>query len=95
MRPRTVSVPVVGLVMPATSFEQRALAGTVAADDAQGSPRRHRERHVADRRERLVRLQIADQAARQQRALERRELAPAAVAAVDLRHVGDFDGVHH
>ena len=75
-------------------LEQRALARAVPADDAKRTPRRQRERHVPDRRKRLVRLQVAHEASRQQRALERGELPPAVVATVDLRRVGDFDGVH-
>ena len=68
-------------------LQRGALARSVAADDAVGRSLRHRERHVGERRERLARLQVAQDAALQQRALERREL-PAAVAAVDLRDVG-------
>ena len=36
-------------------LERRALAGSVAADDAVGAPLRHRERDVCQRRERLGR----------------------------------------
>ena len=45
-------------------------------------------------RERFVRVQVANQAAAKQRALQRRELPLVAEAAVDLRGVDDFDGVH-
>ena len=56
------------------ALEQRALARAVAADDAVGAALRHRERHAAQRLERLVGLQIAQQAAAEQRRLQRREL---------------------
>ena len=72
-------------------LQQRALAGAVAADDAERAPLRHRQRDVVQRRERLVGLQVLDEAARQQRALQRRELLAPAVAAVDLRDVRDLD----
>ena len=74
------------------ALEQRRLARSVAADDAVGAALRHAEGHAAQRRERLVRLQIADQAALEQRRLERRELLLPRVAAVDLRDVDDVDG---
>ena len=68
-------------------LERRALAGPVAADDAVASrPCGTVNDTSVQRRERLVGLQIAQDAALQQRALQRREL-PAAVAAVDLRDV--------
>ena len=94
MRPLTLDRAGRRLGDAGDQLQQRALARAVAADDAERPAARHRERHVAHRGERLVRPQVAHQAARQQRALQRRELLPPAVAAVDLRGVGDFDGVH-
>ena len=68
-------------------LQRRALARAVAADDAEGaSPSARVNDTSVQRRERLARLQIAQDAALEQRALERGEL-PAAVAAVDLRDV--------
>ncbi len=66
-------------------LEHRALAGAVAADHAERPPCGQGEGDVLHRRERLVRLQIPNQAPRQQRALERGELPPPVVAPVDLR----------
>ena len=77
------------------ALEQRALAGAVAADHTVGAALRHRERHVAQRLEGFVRLQVAEQAAVQDRRLERRELLLLRVAPVDLRDVGDFNGGGH
>ena len=75
-------------------LQHRALARPVAADDTERPPGRYREGHVPHGGKRLVRLQVANQAARQQRALQRRKLTAPAVAAVDLRGVAHFDGVH-
>ena len=86
MRPSTRDGAAGRLGDAGDELQRRALARSVAADDAEGRALRHRERHVGQRRERLARLQVAQDAALQQRALQRREL-PAAVAAVDLRDV--------
>ena len=76
-------------------LQRRALARSVPADDAVGRSLRHGERDVGERRKRLARLQVAHEAALQQRALERRELT-AGVAAIDLRDVRQLDrGNHH
>src|SRR2546421_5165539 len=75
-------------------LEHRALPRTVAADDAERAAAGDRERHVFQRRERLIRLQVRDQAAREQRALQRRELLALRIAAINLGDVGHFDGVH-
>src|SRR5204862_2084110 len=60
-------------------LQQRALAGSVPADDPERAPLRHGEGDVVQRREPLVGGEILDQAARQQRALQRRELLALAV----------------
>ena len=75
-------------------LQRRALARSVPADDAEGRALRHAERHVLQRGKRLARPQVAQDAALQQRALQRREL-PAAVAAVDLRDVRELDRGGH
>src|SRR5262249_39319622 len=67
-------------------LQRRALAGAVAADDAVGRASRDRERYVGGRGKRLAGLQVAQNAALQERALQRGELL-AAVAPVDLRDV--------
>src|SRR5262249_5331215 len=74
-------------------LERGALARTISADHPVGRSLRHHEGHIGQGREGFARLEIPQDAALQQRALERREL-PAAVAAVDLRDVGELDGVH-
>ena len=53
-------------------LQQGALARPVAADDAAGRARRDRQRHVVQRPERLVRAQMPNQAAGEQRALQGR-----------------------
>ena len=88
------TVPVVGLVMPATSLSAVLLPGPVPADDAVRAALGHREGDVLKRRERLGRAQVAQDAALQKRALERGELTPA-VAPVDLRHVLQLDRRRH
>ena len=75
-------------------LQRRALARSVPADDAVGRSLRHGERDVGERRKRLARLQVAHEAALQQRALERRELT-AGVAAIDLRDVRQRDRWSH
>ena len=76
-------------------LQRRALAGSVASDDAVGAPGRHGERHALERGERLVGLQIVDEASGEQRALQRRKLLASRVSAIDLRDVGEFDRVHN
>ena len=76
-------------------FQHRALARAVAADDSERLARRHVERHALERLEHRVGPEIAQDAARQQRALQRRKLLPPAVTAIDLVHVADFDRVHN
>ena len=93
VRPSTV--PVVGLVMPATSLSSVLLPEPLRPMTPSVGPRGTVKVTSRTRGERLVRPQVADQAARQQRALQRRELPAPAVAPVDLRGVGDFDGVHN
>jgi hypothetical protein len=77
------------------AFEQRALAGSIAADHAVGAAFRHRERHAAQRLEGFVRLQIAQQAAVEDRRLERSELLLLGVPPVHLRHVDYFNRGRH
>ena len=88
MRPFTFTVPRRRLRDACHQLQRRALARSVAADDAVGRAGGHVERHALQRRKFLVRLQILDEAALQQRALQRRELFLPRVAAVDLRDVG-------
>ena len=79
---------VVGLVMPATSLSSVLLPEPLRPMTPSVRPLGTRERHVAARAANVSSgLQVADQAPRQQRALQRRELPPAAVAPVDLRDV--------
>ena len=73
-------------------LQERALARSVAADYAERASPGYRQIDVVQRRERLVGPQVLDQAARQQRALQRRELLALAVAAVDFCDPRDFDG---
>src|SRR5205823_5443427 len=68
------------------------LSRSVPADNAEGRTLRDTERHIRECREGLVRPQIAQDASLKQGALERGEL-PAAVATIDLRHVGELDRV--
>ena len=75
-------------------LQHRALAGSVAPDDAEGLSLRDVERHALQCLEHRVGTQVAQHAARQQRALQRRELLPAPVAAVDLVNVARLDRVH-
>ena len=100
MRPSTVTVPVVGLVMPATQLQQRALARSVAADDAERRARRaRRRRRPCSAANVSSGLQIADQAAATAARSSASRTASVAVAAVDLRDVADLDGrvaaMHH
>ncbi len=94
IRPLTRTLPDVGLVMPATSFSIVLLPDPLRPITPSVRPAGTVERHVADGAERLVRVQIANQAAAKQRALQRRELPLVAEAAIDLRGVDDFDCVH-
>ena len=75
-------------------LQRRALARSVAPDDAVGGTLRHVEGHIGERGERFIRRQIAKDAPLQQRALERGELF-AAVAPVDFRHVDQLDRGRH
>ena len=77
------------------ALEQRALAGAVAADHAVGASLGYRKRDVAQGLKRLVRLQIAQQAAVEQRRLERGKLPPSRVAPIDLGDVDDVDSGRH
>jgi hypothetical protein len=86
-------VPDVGFDDAGHQFQRRALAGSVAPDDAHRAAHGHGHRQVGQRRERLVRPQIAGQAALQEGALQRGEVPPI-VAAVDLADAGELDGVH-
>ena len=94
MRPSTRTRAAGRLGDAGDQLQRGALARAVPADHAVGRALRHRERHVGQRRKRLARLQIAQDAALQQRALQRREL-PAAVAAVDLGDVDELDRRRH
>jgi len=76
---------------PGHALEQRALARSVAPDDAVGAALRHLKRHAAQRLERVFGLQVADEAAFEQCRLERGELPLAGVPAVHLRDVDDVD----
>ena len=75
-------------------LQRGALARSVAPDDAVGAPGRHVERHALQRRKRLVGLQVLDEAAGEQRALQRRELLPPRILAIDLGDVGQLNRVH-
>src|SRR5262249_26059390 len=75
-------------------LESRALAATVAYHYAVSGAFRDGERHVGERRKRFAGLQVAHDAALQQRALERREL-PAAVAPINLGDVLELDRRRH
>ena len=80
-----------GLSDARDQFQHRALAGSVAPDDAEGLSLLDVERHALQRLEHRVWTQIPQHAARQQRALQRRKLLPAAVAAVDLVNVAHLN----
>ena len=82
----------VGLRDAGHHLEGRAFARPVPPDDTVGAAARHGERHVLQRVERLLRVQVADEGAREDRALQRGELLPPRVSSVRLRDVGDFDG---
>src|SRR5688572_10776090 len=75
-------------------LERCAFSRSIAPDDAVRPASCHVERHALQRWKRFFRLQILYEAALQQRALQRRELLPPRVPAVDLRDVGDLDSVH-
>ena len=88
MRPLTFTVPRRRLGDAGDELQQRALARAVPADDAERPPLGHGKRHVAARAANVSSgRRLRDQAARQQRALQRRELLALAVAAVDFRRV--------
>src|SRR5690606_5410816 len=86
-----------GLADAGDALQERALATPVAADDAVRPAGLHVERHVVERPERLVGPQVAHEAAREDRALERGELALVLEAPVDLRDVARLDRqrAHH
>ena len=94
IRPSTRTLPLVGLVMPATSFSAVLLPEPLRPITPKVEPFGTDERDVGQRRERFAGLQVAKDAALQQCALQRREL-PAAVAAVDLRDVDELDRRRH
>ncbi len=75
-------------------LERGALPRSVPADDGVGPARGYAERHALERRKRFFGLQILNEAALQQGALQRRELLPSGVPAVHLRDVGQLDRVH-
>src|SRR5262245_6491205 len=75
-------------------LQRRALAGAVLPDDTVGRSFGHAEGDVAERRERFARPQVAQDAALQERALQRRKLT-AAIPPVDFRDVGELDGRRH
>jgi hypothetical protein len=75
-------------------LEGRALAGSVPADDTERLALQHGTRHVLEREERLGWLKIAQEAALQERALQRGEV-PAAVPAVDLGDMNELDRRRH
>ena len=87
-------MPVVGFVIPATSFSAVLLPEPLRPITPKVEPFGTSERHVGERREASRWAAGRDQAALQERALERRELLRRAVAAVNLRDVGELDGVH-
>ena len=87
MRPLTATVPLVGLVIPATSFSSVLLPEPLRPMTPSVRPVGTVKVTSHSAGEGFVRLEVADQAARQQRALQRRELPPAAVSPVDLRGV--------
>jgi hypothetical protein len=72
-------------------LQRRALAAAITPDHGKRAALGHVERHVLQRLERLFRLQVAHDAALQQRALERGEL-PAAEPAIDLADVTQRNG---
>src|SRR4051812_47226424 len=74
-------------------LERRALARAVTADHPVRRPFRNRERNLSERRKGLTRGEIAQDAALEQRALQRGELT-AAVPAVDLRDVVELYRIH-
>ena len=91
MRPRTVTVPDVGFVIPATSFNAVLLPDPLRPITPIVLPGAADERDVVQRLKGLLRLQVAQDAALEQRALERREVPPA-VATIDLGDVRQLDG---
>ena len=79
------------LADPGHQLQQRALAGSVPADHAERPALWNRQRDIVQCGERLVRSEIPDQAARQKRAFQRRELLTMAEPAVKLRGAIDLD----
>ena len=74
-RPWTVTVPVVGLPMPAMSLSIVLLPGPVAPDDAERLPAGDVERHALQRVESLVGPRSRSRLPREQRALQRARTA--------------------
>ena len=70
-------------------LQQRRLAGSVLADDAEGRAARHREGDAVEGGEGLVGPQVGDEAAGEESALQRAELVLVEEAAV---HLGDAVG---
>ena len=77
-------------------LQERRLAGSVLADDAEGRAARHLEGDAVEGGEGLVGPQVGDEAAGEERALQRAELVLVEEAAIDLADpVGDDGGRGH
>ena len=87
----TRTVPPVGFVMPATSLSAVLLPDPFRPMTPTVDPLATLNDTSLSAAKRFVRLQIAQEAALQQRTLQRREL-PAGVPAVDLGDVDELDG---
>jgi hypothetical protein len=72
IRPRTVTVPLVGFVMPATSFSAVLLPDPLRPTSPKVLPTGTLKRKIGECRERLRRLELSENTAMRQRALERR-----------------------
>src|SRR5438552_17286702 len=68
-------------------LQHRALAGSIAADDAEGLSLGDVEGHALQRFEHRIRTKIAQHAPGQQRARPRSKVLPSAIAALDLVNV--------
>ena len=90
-RPSTRREPRVGLVMPASSFSIVDLPDPFSPITPNVVPLGHLEGHAVERGEGLVRGEVADHAAREERALQGLELVPVHEPAVDLGHVLGHD----
>ena len=71
MRPSTVRLPRVGLVMPATSFSSVDLPEPFSPITPKVEPWRHLEGDALERGEGLVGREVREHAAGEQRALQR------------------------